>query len=96
MLQLQIFGQELLAAILEVFSPLLCKQVAVLGEKEQVSLAAFAVFWQRNAGSGRESGLAAFACCPWEIEAGFGAEIWSLRRCPLLQDRFAQGCGRLR
>lgn len=35
------------------------------------------------------------SCRTWEIETGFGAEIWDLRHCPLLQDGFAQGCGRL-
>lgn len=40
-LQLQIFGQELLGAILGMFPPLLCKQIVVSLEKGQVSLAAF-------------------------------------------------------
>lgn len=39
-LQLQIFGQELLRAILKMFSSSLCKQIFL--EEGQISLAAFA------------------------------------------------------
>lgn len=80
-LLLQSFGQ----GVLGVFT-LLCKQVAILRRKKQVSLAAFAVLQQQ------ETGMPVPVCCPWELEAGFGAEMWDLRLCP----GFAQGCGRLR
>ena len=41
-------GQGLSGAILKAFSPLLRKQVAVLGQKGQVSLAAFALLQCRQ------------------------------------------------
>lgn len=88
-LLLQIFGQGMLGVFI-----LLCKQVAVLGGKRQVSFAAL-LLWQRGAGSRRDWNACACllpACCPWELETGFGAEMQDLRLCP----GFAQGCGRLR
>lgn len=71
-IQLQIFGQESLGAILEVFSPLLCKQVVVLGEKGQVFLAAFAISGRAAQAAG-ETGLAAFACL---LSLGNQDRIW--------------------
>lgn len=86
-LLLQIFGQGMLG----VFT-LLCRQVAVLGGKRQFSLAAFLLCSGREVQAAGETGMPVPACCPWELEAGFGAEMWDLRLCP----GFAQGCGRLR
>lgn len=48
-LLLQIFGQ----GVLGVFT-LLCKRVVVLGGRRRVSLAVFAMVWQRGAGSRRD------------------------------------------
>lgn len=63
---LQIFGQ----GVLGVFT-LLCKQVAVLGGKRQVSLAAFAVLQQRGAGSGRD-----WNSCACLLPLGTRGRVW--------------------
>lgn len=83
-LLLQIFGQ----GVLGVFT-LLCKQAAVLGGRRQGSCSFCS---GREVQAAGETGMPVPACCPWELETGFGAEMWGLRLCPV----FAQGCGRLR
>lgn len=96
-LQLQIFRQELFSAILEVFSPLLCNQVVALGgERAGFSCSLCPALAERCRQWEGWDWLPSPACCPWEIKAGFGAKIWDLRLCSVLQDGFAEGCGRLR
>lgn len=64
-LLLQIFGQ----GVLGVFT-LLCKQVAVLGGKRQVSPAAFAVLWW-SAGSRRDCNV-----CACLLPMGTRGRVW--------------------
>lgn len=84
--QLQ-FGQGLLDAVLELFSPVLCNQLEVLGEIGQVSLSLFAM-------QEEEERAALSALSSWETEARFGAEMWGWRCCPLFWVCFAPGCVR--
>jgi len=68
-LQLQIFEQELLGVSLEVFSPLLCKQVVVLGRFALRLLPCSG----RAVQAAGETGLAARAC---PLSLGNRGRIW--------------------
>lgn len=75
-LQLQIFGQELFSAILEVFSPLFCKQVMVLvGERAGFSCSLCPAL-QSGAGSGRAgTGCLRLPALPGESRQDLGPKL---------------------